>query len=94
MKNYDLQNKLRKGLTVIELIKKLKDFEQMYVIIKDVNNKEIDKYWYRKYLPHAERQSDKYKVLTMSITTEVSIIRFTQDPQIVLTVNNLNKEVK
>ena len=92
MKNYDLQNKLRKGLTVIELIKKLKDFEQMYVIIKDVNNKEIDRYWYRRYLPHAERQSDNYKVLTVSITTEVSIIRFTQDPQIVLTVNNL--EVK
>ena len=92
MKNYDLQNKLRKGLTVSELIKKLKDFEQMYVIIKDVNNNEIDRYWYRKYLPHVERQSDKYKVLTVSITTEVSIIRFTQDPQIVLTVNNL--EVK
>ena len=92
MKNYDLQNKLRKGLTVIELIKKLKDLEQMYVIIKDVNNKEIDRYWYRKYLPHEERKSDNYKVLTVSITTEVSIIRFTQDPQIVLTVNNL--EVK
>ena len=92
MKNYDLNNKLRKGLTVIELIKKLKDFEQMYVIIKDVNGNEIDRYWYRRYLTNAERQSDKYKVLTVSITTEVSIIRFTQDPQIVLTVNNL--EVK
>ena len=89
MKNYDLHNKLRKGLTVIELIKKLKDFEQMFVIIKDVNGNELDKYWYRRYCDHAERQSDNYKVLTVSITTEVSIIRFTQDPQIVLTVNNL-----
>ena len=89
MKNYDLHNKLRKGLTAIELIKKLKDFEQMFVIIKDVNGNELDKYWYRSYCPHTERQSDKYKVLTVSITTEVSIIRFTQDPQIVLTVNNL-----
>ena len=89
MKNYDLHNKLRKGLTAIELIKKLKDFEQMFVIIKDVNGNELDKYWYRNYCDHAERQSDKYKVLTVSITTEVSIIRFTQDPQIVLTVNNL-----
>ena len=89
MKNYDLHNKLRKGLTVIELIKKLKDFEQMFVIIKDVNGNELDRYWYRKYCDHTERQSDNYKVLTVAITTEVSIIRFTQDPQIVLTVNNL-----
>lgn len=89
MKNYDLTNKLRKGLTVIELIKKLKDFEQTYVIIKDVNGNELDRYWYRRYLPHEERQSDNYKVLTVSITTEVSIIRFTQDPQVILTVNNL-----
>ena len=89
MNNYDLHNKLRKGLTVIELIKKLKDFEQTYVIIKDVNGNEIDRYWYRSYCPHEERQSDNYKVLTVAITTEVSIIRFTQDPQIVLTVNNL-----
>ena len=92
MKNHELISKLRKGLTVIELIKKLKDFEQMYVIIKDVNGNEIDRYWYRSYRPHEERKSDNYKVLTVSITKEVSIIRFTQDPQIVLTVNNL--EVK
>lgn len=89
MKNYDLNNKLRKGLTVIELIKKLKYFEQAFVIIKDVNGNELDNYWYRKYCNHTERKSDNYKVLTVSITTEVSIIRFTQDPQIVLTVNNL-----
>ena len=89
MKNHELISKLRKGLNVIELIKKLKDFEQTYVIIKDVNGNEIDRYWYRSFSPHEERQSDKYKVLTVSITTEVSIIRFTQDPQIVLTVNNL-----
>ena len=89
MKNHELISKLRKGLTVIELIKKLKDLEQTYVIIKDVNGNELDRYWYRSYRPHEERQSDKYKVLTVAITTEVSIIRFTQDPQIVLTVNNL-----
>ena len=89
MKNHELINKLRKGLTVIELIKKLKDLDQTYVIIKDVNGNEIDRYWYRSYCPHEERKSDNYKVLTVAITTEVSIIRFTQDPQIVLTVNNL-----
>lgn len=89
MKNHELIKKLRKGLTVIELIKKLKDLDQTYVIIKDVNGNEIDRYWYRNYLPHEERQSDKYKVLTVSIETEVSIIRFTKDPQVVLTVNNL-----
>ena len=92
MKNHELISKLRKGLTVIELIKKLKDFDQTYVIIKDVNGNEIDRYWYRSYRPHEERKSDNYKVLTVSITKEVSIIRFTQDPQVVLTVNNL--EVK
>ena len=89
MTNYELHKKLRKGVTAIELIKKLKDFEQMYVIIKDVNGDNIDRYWYRSYCPHTARKSDDYKVLTVSITTEVSIIRFTQDPQIVLTVNNL-----
>ena len=92
MTNYELHNKLRKGVTAIELIKKLKYFDQTYVIIKDVNGKELDRYWYRRYCHHEERQSDNYKVLTVSITTEVSIIRFTQDPQVVLTVNNL--EVK
>lgn len=91
MTNYELHNKLRKGVTVIELIKKLKYFDQTYVIIKDVNGNELDRYWYRRDCLHTERQSDNYKVLTVSITTEVSIIRFTQDPQIVLTVNNLNK---
>ena len=89
MTNYDLHNKLRKGLTVIELMKKLKYIDQTYVIIKDVNGNELDRYWYRKDGPHAERQSDNYKVLTVAITTEVSIIRFTKDPQVVLTVNNL-----
>ena len=91
MTNYELHNKLRKGVTVIELIKKMKYFDQTYVIIKDVNGNELDRYWYRRDCLHTERQSDNYKVLTVSITTEVSIIRFTQDPQIVMTVNNLNK---
>ena len=89
MTNYELHNKLRKGMTAIEVIKKLKYLDQTYVIIKDVNGNEIDKYWYRKDCPHEERQSDNYKVLTVSITTEVSIIRFTQDPHVTLTVNNL-----
>lgn len=89
MSNYELHNKLRKGLTAIEVIKKLKFLDQTYVIIKDVNGNEIDRYWYRKDCPHAERQSDNYKVLTVSIETEVSIIRFTKDSQVVLTVNNL-----
>ena len=92
MTNYELHNKLRKGVTVIELIKKLKYFDQTYVIIKDVNGNELDRYWYRRDCLHTERQSDNYTVLTVSITSEVSIIRFTQDPQVVLTVNNL--EVK
>lgn len=89
MSNYELHNKLRKGLTAIEVIKKLKFLDQTYVIIKDVNGNEIDRYWYRKDCPHSERQSDNYKVLTVSIETEVSIIRFTKDSQVVLTVNNL-----
>lgn len=92
MTNYELKEKLRNGATAIEVIKNLKDFDQIYVIIKDVNDNEIDRYWYRHDCIHIERQSDNYKVLTVSITTEVSIIRFTQDPHIVLTVNNI--EVK
>ena len=47
MTNYELHNKLRKGMTVIDVIKKLKYLDQMYVIIKDVNDNEIDRYWYR-----------------------------------------------
>ena len=89
MTNYELHNKLRKGMTAIEVIKKLKYLDQTYVIIKDVNGNEIDKYWYRKDCHHEERASDNYKVLTVSIATEVSIIRFTQDPHVTLTVNNL-----
>ena len=89
MTNYELHNKLRKGVTAIDVIKELKDFDQIYVIIKDVNDNEIDSYWYRNDCLHTERQSDNYKVLTVSITTEVSIIKFTQDPHVTLTVNNL-----
>lgn len=89
MTNYELHNKLRKGVTAIDVIKELKGFDQMYVIIKDVNDNEIDSYWYRPDCVHTERKSDNYKVLTVSITTEVSIIRFTQDPHVTLTVNNL-----
>lgn len=85
------ENELRNGITAIEVVKSL-DFKQAHVIIKDVNDNEIDSYWYRNDCFHTERISDNYKVLTVSITTEVSIIKFTQDPHIVLTVNNL--EVK
>ena len=85
------ENELRNGITAIEVVKSL-DFKQAYVIIKDVNNNEIDSYWYRNDCFHTKRQSDNYKVLTISITSEVSIIKFTQDPHIVLTVNNI--EVK
>lgn len=81
------ENELRNGITAIEVVKSL-DFKQAYVIIKDINNNKIDSYWYHKDCFHAERISDDYKVLTVSIATEVSIIRFTQDPQVVLTVNN------
>ena len=94
MTNYELHNKLRKGMTVIDVIKKLKYLDQMYVIIKDVNDNEIDRYWYRPDCVHTERQSDNYKVLTVAIATEVSIIRFTQDPHVTLTVNNFKKEGK
>ena len=85
------ENELRNGITAIEVVKSL-DFKQAHVIIKDVNDNEIDSYWYRNDCFHTERISDNYKVLTVSITSEMSIIKFTQDPHIVLTVNNL--EVK
>ena len=81
------ENELRNGITAIEVVKSL-EFKQAHVIIKDINNNEIDSYWYRNDCFHAERISDNYKVLTVSITTEVSIIRLTRDPQVVLTVNN------
>ena len=79
------ENELRKGITAIEVVKSL-DFKQARIIIKDVNNNEIDSYWYRKDCFHAERISDDCEALTVSILTEVSIIRFTGDPQVVLTV--------
>ena len=81
------ENELRNGITAIEVVKSL-DFKQAHIIIKDINDNEIDSYWYSDYCCHTERQSDNYKVLTVSITTEVSIIRLTKDPQVVLTVNN------
>ena len=81
------ENELRNGITAIEVVKSL-DFKQARIIIKDLNNNEIDSYWYCNDCFHVERISDDYKVLTVSITTEVSIIKFTRDPQIVLTVNN------
>lgn len=82
------EKELRDGVTAIEVVKSL-DFKQAHIIIKDVNDNEIDSYWYRPDCLHIERKSDNYKVLTVSITTEVSIIRFTQDPHVTLTVNNL-----
>ena len=81
------ENELRNGITAIEVVKSL-DFKQAHIIIKDINNKEIDSYWYRNDCIHAERISDNYKVLTVSITAEVSIIKSTRDPHVVLTVNN------
>ena len=81
------EKELRNGITAIEVVKSL-DFKQAHIIIKDINNNEIDSYWYRNDCFHTERISDNYKVLTVSITAEVSIIRFTRDPQVVLTVNN------
>ena len=81
------ENELRNGITVIEAVKSL-DFKQAHIIIKDTNNNEIDSYWYNNDCFHAERISDNYKVLTVSITAEVSIIRFTKDPQVILTINN------
>lgn len=82
------ENELRNGITAIEVVKSL-DLKQAVIIIKDVHNNEIDSYWYRNDCFHNERISDNYKVLTVSITTEVSIIKFTRDPQVVLTVNNI-----
>ena len=81
------ENELRNGITTIEVVKSL-DLKQAHIIIKDINNNEIDSYWYRNDCFHTERISDNYKVLTVSITTEVSIIRLTRDPQVILTVNN------
>ena len=81
------ENELRNGITAIEVVKSL-DFKQAHIIIKDTNNNEIDSYWYRNDCFHSERISDNYKVLTVSIIAEVSIIRLTQDPQVLLTVNN------
>ena len=81
------ENELRNGITAIEVVKSLY-YKQAHIIIKDVNNNEIDSYWYRNDGFHAERISDNYKVLTVSITAEVSIIRLTKDPQVLLTVNN------
>ena len=81
------ENELRNGITAIEVVKSL-DLKQAHIIIKDINNNEIDSYWYRNDCFHTERISDNYKVLTVSITSEVSIIRLTKDPQVVLTVNN------
>ena len=85
------ENELRTGITVIEVVKSLY-YKQAHVIIKDVNNNEIDSYWYRNDCSHAERISDNYKVLTVSITIQVSIISLVRDPLVVLTVNN--KEAK
>lgn len=82
------ENELRNGITAIEAVKML-DLKQAYVTIKDVNNNEIDRYWYRNDCAHQERISDNYKVLTLSLTTELSIIRLTLDPHIILTVNNI-----
>ena len=81
------ENELRSGITAIEVVKSL-DFKQAHIIIKDINNNEIDSYWYSNDCFHTERISDNYKVLTVSITAEVSIVRFTKDPQVILTINN------
>lgn len=86
------ENELRNGITAIEVVKSL-DFKQAHIIIKDINNNEIDRYWYCNDCFHSERISDNYKVLTVSIASEISIIRLTRDPQVVLTVNN-NQEAK
>ena len=81
------ENELMNGITAIEVVKSLY-YKEAHIIIKDVNNNEIDSYWYRPDCVHIERVSDNYKVLTISITIELSIIKSTKDPQIVLTVNN------
>ena len=82
------EKELRNGITAIEVVKSL-DLKQTHITIKDINNNEIDSYWYRSDCFHNERISDNYKVLTVSITAEVSIIKCTKDPHIVLTVNNI-----
>lgn len=82
------ENELRNGITAIEVVKSL-DFKQAHIIIKDINNNEIDSYWYRNDCFHTERISDNYKVLTVSIASEISIIRLTRDTQVILTVNNI-----
>ena len=82
------ENELRNGITAIEVVKSL-DLKQAHIIIKDINNNEIDSYWYRNDCFHEERISDNYKVLTVSIASEISIIKLTRDPQVVLTVNNI-----
>ena len=81
------EKELRDGITAIEVVKSL-DFKQAHITIKDINNNEIDSYWYRNDCFHTERISDNYKVLTVSVASEISIIRLTRDPQVVLTVNN------
>ena len=81
------EKELTNGITAIEVVKSL-DLTQAHTIIEDINNNEIDRYWYRNDCFHTERISDNYKVLTVSITKEVSIIRLTRDTQVVLTVNN------
>ena len=81
------ENELRNGITAIEVVKSL-DLKQAHIIIKDINNNEIDSYWYRNDCFHTERISDNYKVLTVSIVSEISIIRLTRDTQVILTVNN------
>lgn len=86
------ENELRNGITAIEVVKSL-DLKQAHIIIKDTNNNEIDSYWYRNDCFHAERISDNYKVLTVSIITEVSIIKLTKDPHVVLTVNNIGGKI-
>ena len=80
------ENELRNGITAIEVVKSL-EFKQAHIIIKDINNNEIDSYWYRNDCSHIERKSDNYKVLTVSITRQISIISLVRDPQIVLTVS-------
>ena len=81
------ENELRNGITAIEAVKSL-DLKQAHIIIKDINNNKIDSYWYHNDCFHEERISDNYKVLTVSITAEVSIIRLTRDPQVELTISN------
>ena len=81
------EKELRNVITAIEVVKSL-DFKQAHIIIKDINNNEIDRYWYRNDCFHTERISDNYKVLTVSVASEISIIRLTRDTQVVLTVNN------